>query len=42
MSTPYDFFQSVEETDLSKLCTWVGELYLELHQGTYTTQALVL
>ena len=23
------------------LCRWVGELYLELHQGTYTTQALV-
>jgi alpha-mannosidase len=21
------------------LCTWVGELYLELHRGTYTTQA---
>ena len=41
MSTPEKFFQSVEQLDISKLCTWVGELYLELHQGTYTTQAQV-
>ena len=22
----------------ASLCTWVGELYLELHQGTFTSQ----
>ena len=27
--------------DSSRLCRWVGELYLELHRGTYTTQAKV-
>jgi len=40
-STPQDFFNSVESHDSDKLCTWVGELYLELHQGTYTTQARI-
>lgn len=31
-----------EEADLTAgLPTWVGELYLELHRGTYTTQAAV-
>ncbi|WP_207229594.1 alpha-mannosidase [Ktedonosporobacter rubrisoli] len=33
-----NFFQRIaEKTDEYK--TWVGELYLEKHQGTYTTQA---
>lgn len=41
LSNPQDFFHSLESRDADKLCTWVGELYLELHQGTYTTQAQV-
>ncbi|MCP4685654.1 MAG: alpha-mannosidase, partial [bacterium] len=32
------FFAEVEK-DREKLPTWVGELYLELHRGTLTTQA---
>ena len=27
------------EAEARDLCTWVGELYFELHRGTYTTQA---
>jgi alpha-mannosidase len=34
-----DFFRSLEEKAAPKLPTWNGELYLELHRGTYTTQA---
>ena len=41
LSDAHEFFNSLESRDASKLCTWVGELYLELHQGTYTTQAQV-
>ena len=41
LSDPHEFFNSLESRDASKLCSWVGELYLELHQGTYTTQAQV-
>lgn len=40
MSTPDRLF-SVLEKESSQLCTWVGELFLELHNGTYTTQAQV-
>ncbi|CAH2273484.1 alpha-mannosidase 2C1 [Pelobates cultripes] len=40
MSSPDQFFSAVE-TDTSQLCTWVGELFLELHNGTYTTQAQI-
>jgi alpha-mannosidase len=32
------FFESIAK-DAGKLKTWQGELYLERHQGTYTTQA---
>ncbi len=32
------FFKRIEK-DRSKYKTWSGELYLERHQGTYTTQA---
>jgi alpha-mannosidase len=32
------FFDKVEEK-ASSLVTWYGELYFELHRGTYTTQA---
>ncbi|XP_067676864.1 alpha-mannosidase 2C1-like isoform X2 [Haliotis asinina] len=42
MSTPDEFFTLVEkESGQDKLCTWRGELYLELHNGTYTTHAQV-
>jgi alpha-mannosidase len=33
-----DFFEKAVE-DAKDLPVWVGELYLELHRGTYTTQA---
>ncbi|KAI0842089.1 glycoside hydrolase family 38 protein [Hypoxylon sp. FL0890] len=33
-----DFFDKLEEKG-STLVTWYGELYFELHRGTYTTQA---
>lgn len=41
--TPNDFFSKVLETTDggSKLPSWVGELYLEYHRGTYTTQAAI-
>ncbi|KAI9257901.1 galactose mutarotase-like domain-containing protein [Sporodiniella umbellata] len=34
------FFENVEK-DASRLQSYKGELYLEFHRGTYTTQALV-
>ncbi|XP_030312829.1 alpha-mannosidase 2C1 [Calypte anna] len=40
LSTPDQLF-SILEKDSSHLCTWVGELFLELHNGTYTTQAQI-
>ncbi len=36
--TALDFFHKAEQ-DATDLPVWVGELYLELHRGTYTTQA---
>jgi alpha-mannosidase len=36
--TVKDFFGRLEK-ESSDLPTWVGELYFELHRGTYTTQA---
>lgn len=33
-----DFFKKIEH-NISRYKTWRGELYLEFHQGTYTTQA---
>ena len=38
MKTPEDFFSELEKCR-DKLLTWKGELYLELHRGTYTTQS---
>ena len=38
--TAKNFFNRLEEHK-DKLETWVGELYLELHRGTLTTQGLV-
>jgi alpha-mannosidase len=34
-----DFFRHVERTTGDRLPVWNGELYLEIHRGTYTTQA---
>ena len=39
-STPNDFFDALE-AESDQLCTFRGELYLELHQGTFTTQGEV-
>lgn len=35
-----NFFKKAEQ-DAKDLPTWVGELYLELHRGTYTTHAWI-
>lgn len=40
MSSPDQFFSQVQD-DTALLCTWSGELFLELHNGTYTTEAQV-
>ncbi|XP_044306519.1 alpha-mannosidase 2C1 isoform X2 [Varanus komodoensis] len=40
MSTPDQLFSALE-TEKAQLCTWVGELFLELHNGTYTTHAQI-
>jgi alpha-mannosidase len=34
-----DFFRRLETTSGDRLPIWNGELYLELHRGTYTTQS---
>ena len=36
--TPEDFFKRCD-ADIKDPLVWVGELYFELHRGTYTTQA---
>ncbi len=40
-STVDDFFAKLEQKEASgtEFVTWYGELYFELHRGTYTTQA---
>ncbi len=38
MRSPSQFFNRLEQNS-QDLLTWVGELYFELHRGTYTTQA---
>ncbi|KAK3704578.1 hypothetical protein RRG08_033620 [Elysia crispata] len=35
------FFSNIEAERPNRLCRWRGELYLELHNGTYTTWAKV-
>ena len=37
-STPQKFFAAAEKSS-NMLCEWWGELYFELHRGTYTTHA---
>ncbi len=39
-SSPDKFFSQLR-ADSALLCTWTGELFLELHNGTYTTEAQV-
>ena len=34
-----DFFRKLEKNSGDRLPKWVGELYLEYHRGTYTSQA---
>ncbi|ELW70646.1 Alpha-mannosidase 2C1 [Tupaia chinensis] len=38
LSSPEQLFSALEG-DSGQLCTWVGELFLELHNATYTTHA---
>lgn len=40
MSSPTELFSQLQ-ADSALLCTWTGELFLELHNGTYTTQTQV-
>lgn len=40
LASPEQLFTALER-DSGQLCTWVGELFLELHNGTYTTHAQV-
>ncbi|XP_038124720.1 alpha-mannosidase 2C1 [Cyprinodon tularosa] len=40
MSSPTKLFSELQ-ADSGLLCTWSGELFLELHNGTYTTQAQI-
>ncbi|XP_008061911.1 alpha-mannosidase 2C1 isoform X4 [Carlito syrichta] len=40
LSSPGHLFSALE-SDSGRLCTWVGELFLELHNGTYTTHAQI-
>uniref|UniRef100_A0A7S4NLE7 alpha-mannosidase n=1 Tax=Paramoeba aestuarina TaxID=180227 RepID=A0A7S4NLE7_9EUKA len=40
MRSPHEFFERLEK-DQHKLVKWRGELYFELHRGTYTTHAFV-
>ncbi|VDK83362.1 unnamed protein product [Litomosoides sigmodontis] len=39
-ATPQEFFNELVK-DAHNLCSWKGELYLELHNATYTTQARI-
>jgi alpha-mannosidase len=36
---PHDYIELMMQKDLSDLPVWKGELYLENHRGTYTTQS---
>ena len=38
--TPNDFFDKLEK-EQHNMMRWVGELYLELHNGTYTSQVSI-
>jgi alpha-mannosidase len=38
VASPYDFFEAAEGT-LTDPAVWSGEMYLEFHRGTYTSQS---
>lgn len=38
-SSTHEFFAAIEKNDDERLPVWNGELYLEYHRGTYTTQS---
>ncbi|XP_054987726.1 alpha-mannosidase 2C1 isoform X1 [Sorex araneus] len=40
LSSPERLFSALQDQS-EQLCTWVGELFLELHNGTYTTHAQI-
>ncbi len=40
-SQAHDFIKKIQQLDKEILPVWQGELYFELHRGTYTTQALM-
>lgn len=40
-ATSAEFLRRISQIEEERLPKWVGELYLELHRGTYTTQALM-
>uniref|UniRef100_A0A915BXT3 alpha-mannosidase n=1 Tax=Parascaris univalens TaxID=6257 RepID=A0A915BXT3_PARUN len=40
-ATPDEFFAEVLEKNANNLCEWRGELYLELHNASYTTQSAI-
>ena len=40
-SKAQDFFDKIAKIPKADLPKWTGELYLELHRGTYTTQSLM-
>ena len=40
-SQAHEFIKKIEQLDRKTLPVWQGELYFELHRGTYTTQALM-
>ncbi|XP_049634576.1 alpha-mannosidase 2C1 isoform X1 [Suncus etruscus] len=40
LSSPDRLFSALDSHS-KQLCTWVGELFLELHNGTYTTHAQI-
>lgn len=37
----HDFIEQIDQIDKDLLPVWKGELYFELHRGTYTTQSLM-
>jgi alpha-mannosidase len=39
VETPTAFFESAEDEYGARAPVWTGELYLEIHRGTYTSQA---
>ena len=39
--SPKQFFDAVDAEGTQNINVWNGELYLELHNGTYTTMAKV-